>query len=69
MTAADWPAVIGALDARQLPCSGAEQRMFRITASLGEGIPADLRETLTGINRLNVDLLITAMRHPSGQRR
>ena len=41
-----WPAAIAALGS-SLPCSGGEQRMLKITASLADGIPVDLRDTLT----------------------
>lgn len=53
MAAVDWSAAISALDRGQLPCSG-EQRMLRLTASLAVGIPVDLREALTGIDRLTL---------------
>jgi hypothetical protein len=33
----NWAAAITALDAGELPCSGGEQRMLRITASIGGG--------------------------------
>jgi len=69
MAAVDWTAVISALDSGQLPCSGGEQRMLRLAASLAEGIPVDLREALTGIDRLNADLLTAAIRRASGHRR
>ena len=39
-----------------------------ITASLGDGIPVDLQDTLTGIDDRNIQLLITAVRHASGKR-
>jgi hypothetical protein len=38
----DWAVAITALDAGDLPCSGGEQRMLRMTASIGDGIPVDL---------------------------
>ena len=63
----DWPATITALRT-SLPCSGGEQRMLRLTASLADGIPVDLQDTLTGIDDHNVQLLITAIRHASGKR-
>ena len=63
----DWSAAITALRT-SLPCSGGEQRMLTLTASLADGIPADLRDTLTGIDDHNVQLLITAIRHASGKR-
>jgi hypothetical protein len=63
----DWPAVVTALGV-SLPCSGGEQRMLKITASLADGIPVDLREALTGLDQHNLDLLVTAIRHACGQR-
>jgi hypothetical protein len=62
----DWPAVIATLGSG-LPCSGGEQRILKITASLADGIPVDLRETLTGLDDSNIQLLITAIRHASGK--
>ncbi len=64
----DWPAAITALGT-SLPCSRGEQRMLRITASLADGIPVDLHDTLTGLDDRNVQLLITAVLHASGQSR
>ena len=63
----DWPAVITALGA-SLPCSGGEQRMLRITASLADGIPVDLKDTITGLDDRNIQLLLTAIRRASGKR-
>jgi hypothetical protein len=62
----DWPAVIAALGP-SLPCSGGEQRMLKITASLADGIPVDLQDTLTGLDDSNIQLLITAIRRTSGK--
>ena len=62
----DWPAVIAALGAG-LPCSGGDQRMLKITAGLADGIPVDLRDTLTGLDNGNIQLLITAIRRASGK--
>lgn len=62
----DWPAVITALGT-SLPCSGGEQRMLKITASLADGIPVDLRDTITGLDDSNIQLLITAIRRASGK--
>jgi hypothetical protein len=31
-----------------------EQRMLKITASLADGIPVDLRDTLTGLDDSNI---------------
>ena len=68
MTVIDWPAAVAALGSG-LACSGGEQRMLKITASLADGIPVDLRDTLTGLDDRNVQLLITAVLHASGQSR
>jgi hypothetical protein len=62
----DWPAVITALGS-SLPCSGGEQRMLKITASLADGIPVDLQDTLTGLDDRNVHLLVTAIFRASGK--
>lgn len=62
----DWPAVIGALGS-SLACSGGESRMLKITASLADGIPVDLQETITGLDDGNIELLITAIRRAAGQ--
>jgi hypothetical protein len=63
----DWPAVIAALGS-SLPCSGGEKRMLKITASLADGIPVDLRDTVTGLDNRNIQLMLTAIRHASGKR-
>jgi hypothetical protein len=62
----DWPAAVGALDT-SMPSSGGEKRMLRITASLADGIPVDLRDTLTGLDDSNIQLLITAILRASGR--
>lgn len=66
MALIDWPAAIRALDT-SLPSSGGEKRMLRITASLADGIPVDLRDTLTGLDDSNIQLLITAILRASGR--
>jgi hypothetical protein len=67
LAAVNWAAAIVALDAGELPCSGGEQRMLRITASIGGGIPVDLEDSLTGIDEHNVQLLLRAVLHASGR--
>ena len=64
----DWPATITALDTGQLPCSGGENRVLRLAASLADGLPVSLRDTITGIDDHNVTLLVKAVLHASGQR-
>ena len=68
MAAIDWPAAITALAAGHLPCSGGEQRMLRLIASIADGIPADLQDILTGIDDHNIQLLLKAVLHASGKR-
>jgi hypothetical protein len=62
----DWPAAITALDTGQLPCSGGEGRMLRIAASVADGIPADLRDALTGLDTTNTTLVTQAITHAAG---
>ena len=63
----DWPAVIAALGS-SLACSGSEQRLLKITASLADGIPVDLQDTLTGLDDDNIAKLLAAILHASGRR-
>ncbi len=62
----DWPPAVTALGT-SLPCSGGEQRVLKITASLADGIPVDLRDAITGLDR-RVGPVVTAVRHAAGQR-
>ena len=68
MAEIDWQAAISALDAWKLPCSGGEERMLRLAASIAGGIPVSLRDTLPGIDHRNIELVITAVLHAWGQR-
>lgn len=68
MAAIDWTAVITALDAGELPCSGGERRILRLAASLDGGIPVDLRDAITGLDEHNTSLLLAAIDHASGNR-
>lgn len=52
MASIDWAAAITALAGAQLPCSGAERRLLRLAASLGDGIPVDLRDALASLDPL-----------------
>jgi 8-oxo-dGTP diphosphatase len=63
----DWPAAITALDG-SLPCSGGENRMLRLAASLAAGIPVNLRDALTGIDGRGIQLVVQAVLHASGHR-
>lgn len=63
----DWPAVIAALGS-SLPCSGGEQRILRVTASLAGGVPVDLGDAVTGLDDENIARLVAAILHASGRR-
>jgi hypothetical protein len=67
MAAIDWDAVITALQAGELPCSGGERRVLMLSASLA-GNPVDLRDAATGLDDRNVQRLVTAILHASGKR-
>jgi hypothetical protein len=64
--AVDWEAAATALARGELTCSRGEQRILLLAASLADGIPVDLRDTVTGIDQLNTRHLIAAIRHTSG---
>lgn len=64
----DWAVAITALHAGELPCSGGERRILELSASLAGGIPADLREAVTGLDDANIARLVTAILHASGKR-
>jgi hypothetical protein len=66
MASIDWAAAITALAGGQLPCS--ERRLLRLAASLGDGIPVDLRDALTSLDDANLGLVTTAVRHAAGRR-
>jgi len=68
MATIDWPAAMAALNTGNLPCSGGEQRILRLAASLADGILVDLRDALTGLDHRNINLVITAVLHTSGKR-
>lgn len=68
MAEIDWSSTITALDTGGLPCSSGEQRILRLAASLADGIPVDLRDTLTGLDDRNIALTVTAVLHACGRR-
>ena len=67
MAAIDWDAATAELARGDLPCSGGEQRIFRLSASLAAGIPGDLREAITGLDDGNTARLLVAIRHAAGK--
>jgi hypothetical protein len=66
MATVDWDAAITALASGSLPCSGGERRILELAASLAGGIPADLRDTVTGLDNDYTARFITAIRHATG---
>jgi len=63
-----WNAAVAALDGGALPCSSGERRMLHLAASIAGGIPADLGETLTGLDRANIAAAARAVLHAGGHR-
>jgi hypothetical protein len=68
MAAVDWDTAIAVLNGGGLPCSGGEQRILKVSASLGAGIPVNLRDAVTGLDDLNIQRLLTAIKHGAGKR-
>ena len=63
----DWSTAITALDCGQLPCSSSEGQILRLAASIIEGIPVNLRDTLVGLDSRNLDLVSQAILHTAGR--
>jgi hypothetical protein len=64
----DWIAAITALDGGALPCSSGERRLLRLAASIAAGVPVDLGETLTGLDRAGIAAAASAVLHAGGHR-
>ena len=64
----DWQAAITGRDTGQLPCSGGENRILRLAASIAAGIPVDLQHALSGLDQTSIGLIVRAARHANGQR-
>lgn len=63
----DWAAALTALHDGQIPLCGGEQRILQLAASIAEGFPVPLHDTVPGLDNQNLELLITAIRHAAGQ--
>jgi len=62
-----WKAAIGALEAGQLPCTGSEQAILRIAASLADpGIAVNLRDNLGNLDHRNIALVTDAITAANG---
>jgi hypothetical protein len=68
MAAICWPEAIAALDCGQLSGSRSENRILRLAASLGDGIPVDLQDVVSGLDDANLQHVVTAIRHAAGRR-
>lgn len=64
----DWQAAVTALEAGGLPCSSGERRILRLAASIAGGIPVDLGEALTGLDRAGITAAARAVLHAGGHR-
>ena len=60
-----WNAAIHALESGHLPCSGSEQAVLRIAASLADGIGVSLRD-LGNLDRRNITLVTGAITAANG---
>jgi hypothetical protein len=67
MAAIDWDSAITALQAGGLHCSGGERCILQLSVRLAHGIPADLRDAVTGLDG-NIARLVTSVLHASGKR-
>lgn len=63
----DWDAVIAGLGRGHLPLSAGERRIACIAASLAAGHPVSLRDAIPGLDRRNLELVVTAIRRAAGQ--
>ena len=62
-----WTAAITALDAGQLPCTGSEQAILRIAASLADpAIAINLRDNLGNLDYRNITLVTGAITRANG---
>ena len=66
--AIDWTAAITALTVGELPSSNGEQKMLRLAASLAGRAPVILGDAITGLDDRNIQILVKAVLHASGQR-
>ncbi|MGH3180429.1 MAG: hypothetical protein ACRDOH_20520 [Streptosporangiaceae bacterium] len=62
----DWQGAVEGLDRGELPCAASELAVLRIAASLGAGVPVDLRAVLGGFDHVNIALVAGAVLHANG---
>ena len=68
VAAVGWGAAVAALDGGALPCSSGERRILHLAASIAAGVPADLGEALTGLDRAGITAAARAVLHAGGHR-
>jgi hypothetical protein len=68
MAATDWEAASTALRAGVLPASSGERRMLLLAASIADGVPVSLSDSLVGIDPRNAGLVVGAVAHATGFR-
>ena len=51
----DWDAALSALHDGQIPLCGGEQRILTLAASMAEGLPVCLRDTLPGLDNRHLN--------------
>jgi hypothetical protein len=65
----DWSAVVAALKAGRLVCSGGERQVLLLAVSLAEGVPVDLRDALVGLDQATMVLVAEVVLLAAGHRR
>ena len=68
VAAVGWDDAVAALDGGALPCGSGERRILHLAASIAAGIPADLGEALTGLDRAGIAAAARAVLHAGGHR-
>ena len=68
MASIDWDAAVTALNTGNLPASSGERSVLQLAASIANGNPVALRDTITSLDDRNLGLLLTALRHAAGHR-
>lgn len=62
-----WRAAVRALGAGRLACSDSEGQVLRLAASIAAGVPVDLGECLSVLDRANIGLVVEAVLRVSGR--
>ena len=68
MAVVDFEAVVGALEAGELPCAGSEGQVLRLAASIAAGVPVDLGGAVSGLDEASTGLVAGAVLHAAGHR-